>query len=129
MESVPHLHGSGGPTSKGKGAVTLLSSMCIDGKQHRGHTSYSPSGVLIKEDEQKTIAGSLLPKSQIVECGLKRNRGLELLGTGKGWGWKIRKKREIFHYVNEEKRKSKHKYFQSRLWVAENLLRYGNLIT
>jgi len=87
--------------------------MCIDGKQHHGHTSYSPSGVLIKEDEQKTIAGSLLPESQIVECRLKRNRGLELLGTRKGWGWKIRKKkkREIFHYVNEEKRKSKHKYF------------------
>lgn len=62
-----------GPTSKGIGAVTLLSSMCIDGKQHHGYTSYSPPGVLIKEDEQKTIAGSLLPESQIVECGLKRN--------------------------------------------------------
>jgi hypothetical protein len=34
---------------------------------------------------------------------LKKNR-LELLGTAKGWELKIRK-REIFHYVNEEKRK------------------------
>jgi len=73
--------------------------MCIDGKQHHGHTSYSPSGVLIKEDEQKTIAGSLLPESQIVECRLKRNRGLELLGTRKGWGWKIRKKKKEKYFI------------------------------
>lgn len=118
-----------GPTSKGRGAVTLLSSMCIDGKQHHGYTSYSPSGVLIKEDEQKTIAGSLLPESQIVEYRLKRNRGLELLGTGKGWGWKIRKKEKYFIMLMKKREKSKHKYFWRRLLVAENLLRFGNLIT
>lgn len=62
-----------GPASKGKGAVTLLSSMYTDGKGHNhGYPSYS-SGVLIKEDEQKTIAGSLLLESQILECRLKKN--------------------------------------------------------
>lgn len=63
------------PTSKGSGIVTLLSSRGTDGKGHNGCTSYSSSGVLIKEDEQKTIAGSLLPESQILECRLKEGVG------------------------------------------------------
>lgn len=66
------------PTSKGSGIVTLLSSMGTDGKGHNGCTSYSSSGVLIKEDEQKTIAGSLFPESHILECRLKKREG--------GWG-------------------------------------------
>lgn len=48
------------------------------GKGHNGCTSYSSSGVLIKEDEQKTIAGSLFPESHILECRLKKREG--------GWG-------------------------------------------
>lgn len=84
------------PTSKGSGIVTLLSSRGTDGKGHNGCTSYSSSGVLIKEDEQKTITGSLLPESQILECRLKEGvGGMEWLGTGKGWGLENRKKEKI----------------------------------
>lgn len=63
------------PTSPGSDIVTLLSGMGTDGKGHNGCTTYSSSGVLIKEDEQKTIAGSLLPESQILECKLKGGVG------------------------------------------------------
>lgn len=69
MEGAPHLHSPGVANKQMAGVVTLLSSMCTDGKGHNGYTSYSSSGVLIKEDEQKTITGSLLPESQILECG------------------------------------------------------------
>lgn len=70
------------PTSQGSGIVTLLSRVDSDGKGHNGCTSYSSSGLLIKEDEQKTIAGSLLPESQVLECRLK--------GLGEEWnGWAL----------------------------------------
>lgn len=69
VESAPHFHSPDVANKQMTGVVTLLSSMCIDGKGHNGYTSYSSSGVLIKEDEQKTIAGSLLPESQILESG------------------------------------------------------------
>lgn len=115
-EVLPACMAQVGPTSNGRGAVTLLSSMCINGKQHHGHTSYSPSGVLIKEDEQKTIAGSLLPESQIVEYGLKRNRGLDLLGTGKGWGWKIRKKDKYFIMLMKKRENQSINIFEVGFW-------------
>lgn len=70
VESAPHLCNPDVGNKQTTGVVTLLSSMCIDdGKGHSGYTSYSSSGVLIREDEQKTIAGSLLPESQILQCG------------------------------------------------------------
>ena len=69
VESAPHFYSPDVAHKQMMGVVTLLSSMCIGGKGHNGYTSYSSSGVLIKEDEQKTIAGSLLPESQILECG------------------------------------------------------------
>lgn len=38
-------------------------------------------------------------------------------GPGKGVGVENWKEREIFHYVNEEKRKWKHKYiFEEGIW-------------
>lgn len=75
------------PTRQGSGVVTLLSSMGTGGKGHNGCTSYSSSGVLIKEDEQKTIAGSLLPESQILECRLKAvSRGWNVWALVRGGG-------------------------------------------
>lgn len=61
MEIAPYLCSPGGPTSKGDSSATLLSSMWSDGKGHHVYTSYSSSGVLIKEDEQKTIAVARKP--------------------------------------------------------------------
>lgn len=75
-----------------------------------GSTSYSSSGVLIKEDEQKTIAGPLLSGSQILECGFKKKKmGIGMAGPWKGVGVENQKERELFHYVNEEKRQLTHK--------------------
>lgn len=79
--------------------------MHSDGKRHHG---YSSSEALIKEDEQMTIAGSLLPESQILWCGWKKNID-KIAGHWKGVRVENQKEREIFHYVNEEKRKLKHK--------------------
>lgn len=63
FKSTPHLYSPEGPTSEGKDAVTLLPRMCTDGKRHYGYQLFFIRS-LIKEDEQKTITGSLLPESQ-----------------------------------------------------------------
>lgn len=88
----------------------MLFSTCLDGKGHHGYTRHSSSGVLIKEDEQKTIAGSLLPESQTLECGLKKN-GVESLGTGEGWELKIRKRGKYFIMLMKERENLKHSVF------------------
>lgn len=86
--------------------MTLLSSTCVGGKGHSGDPSYSSSGLLIKEDEQKTISGSLLSECQSLECGLGgKIWGMEWLGTGKGWGLKNRKKEKIFIMLMKKKEK------------------------
>lgn len=102
-----------GPTSKGKHAVTLLSGVCIGSKGHCGYISYSSSGVLIKEDKQKTITSSLSQKAKRRSaCGLKKH-----CWTLEGVGVENQKERDIFHYVNEERRKLKHKcIFEVGIW-------------
>lgn len=77
MESAPHLYSPDVANKPRVGCSDPAVHMGTDGKGHNGCTSYSSSGVLIKEDEQKTIAGSLLPESQILECRLK--------GVSRGW--------------------------------------------
>lgn len=87
-------------------SATLLSSMWTDGKGHHVYASYSSSGVLIKEDEQKTIAVARKPHLRV----WVKEWGLEFLSTGKGCGgggWVVggenQKAREILHYVNEKR--------------------------
>lgn len=83
-----------------------------------GYTIYSSSGVLIKEEEQKTIAGSLLSESQTLECRFFKKNHEDWNGWAleKGGGWN-QKETEIFHYVNEEKRELKHKcIFEVGIW-------------
>lgn len=95
MKSAPHLDSPAGATSKGRGAATLPSSTSIAGEGHHGGTSCSSSGVFIKENEQKTIAGSVTRKPHF-SVRVKEKWGMELLGPGKGWGLKIRTKEKYF---------------------------------
>lgn len=86
--------------------ATLLSSMWSDGKGHHVYTSYSSSGVLIKEDEQKTIAVARKPPLRV----WVKEWGMEFLSTGKGCGGRRgeggenQKAKEILHYVNEKRK-------------------------
>lgn len=70
----------------------MLPRMCLDGKGHYGYISCYSSGVLITEDEQKTIADSLPESQMLSRMWVKEKWRLELLGTRKGWELKIRKK-------------------------------------
>lgn len=87
-----------GPTSKGTGAVTCCPACVLMVRDTIGYTIYSSSGVLIKEEEQKTIAGSLLSESQTLECGFKKqtNTRIGMVGPWKGVGVEIRKKEKYF---------------------------------
>lgn len=88
-----------GPTSKGLGAVTCCPACVLMVRDTIGYTIYSSSGVLIKEDEQKTIAGSLLSESQMLECGFKKKKSktrIGMAGPWKGVGVEIRKKEKYF---------------------------------
>lgn len=87
-----------GPTSKGMGAVTCCPACVLMVRDTIGYTIHSSSGVLIKEDEQKTIAGSLLSDSQMLECGFKKKKKMRIgmAGPWKGVGAEIRKKEKYF---------------------------------
>lgn len=91
MESAPTLCSPRGADKQREG-WTLLSSTCIDGKGHLGCTSYSSSGVLIREDEQKTITGSLLPESQIFTVRVNETEN-RVSGHWKGIGVENQKKK------------------------------------
>lgn len=105
-------------------SATLLSSMWIDGKGHHVYASYSSSGVLIKEDEQKTIAVARKPHLRV----WVKEWGMEFLSTGKGCGgggggvMKIRKQEKYFITLMKKGNRSIN-VFLKRLWVIENLLR------
>ena len=99
--------------------------MWTDGKGHHVYASYSSSGVLIKEDEQKTIAVARKPHLRV----WVKEWGMEFLSTGKGyggggWGWvvKIRKQEKYFITLMKKGNRSIN-VFLKRLWPIENLLR------
>ncbi|CAI9173605.1 unnamed protein product [Rangifer tarandus platyrhynchus] len=98
--------------------------MWSDGKEHHVYASYSSSGVLIKEDEQKTIAVARKPHLRV----WVKEWGMEFLSTGKGCGGrrgravKIRKQEKYFIMLMQKGKRSI-SVFLKRLWVIENLLR------
>lgn len=86
-------------------------------KSHSGSLSCSSAGILIKEDKQKTIASSTTRKpngiapvgSQTIDTGITG-------GHPNRVNAKTKKERELFHYVNDERKNGEKYIFEVDIW-------------
>lgn len=98
MESAPHPYSPDGATKQRDGCSDLLSSMRTDGKGHHWlHHLFFIRGFNQRRraEDNRWLPFIRKPNVRVRVLKKKKQRGLEWVGPGKGWGLKSERKRNI----------------------------------